>query len=323
MGAKLFRIILAVFITAFSVVNCVPSLAASLVASPSEQCNYLLSGEIENGDLAKIKSINPRTFHALCLNSLGGNYIAALDIAEYLIQNSIETVLDRNSDCFSACAIIFMAGSVIEEVPLPKKKMHISARLGFHAPYILPKKDTYTSSDVQLAYSVGLNATARMMALGAINGERVGLLSNDLILALLKKGPGELLMIDRVAKAKALSIHLFGHPRVQWNLRSICNACYNFNKSYQFSWATSESCSEQQAQNVKQKQLTKQTKQLWFSDFGAEAASYCVAKLTQQQDSKFELTMAKGYFGADDAAGITFLPVADDDGLPPDFPIGR
>lgn len=70
-------------------------------------------------DLTKIKRID--------LSSFGGKLFYAMAIAEIVRNNNIETFVNAGQYCFSACAIIFQAGT--------KRIAHPSARFMYHYVY--------------------------------------------------------------------------------------------------------------------------------------------------------------------------------------------
>ena len=73
--------------------------------------------------------------------------------------------MDKDEECYSSCALIFMGGSTAEDGYLPLRSMHLRATLGFHAPYVLPQDANYSKEIVQAAYASGLQAVGRMMTL--------------------------------------------------------------------------------------------------------------------------------------------------------------
>ena len=102
---------------------------------PAEKvpCHYQLTGPIEAGDAQKLKDLillQGRT--TLCLNSRGGSFEEAMTIATQLMANAIGTKLEPGSECLSACAIVFMAGSIeYFEVGLYSwRHMHATSKFG-------------------------------------------------------------------------------------------------------------------------------------------------------------------------------------------------
>lgn len=126
-------------------------------------CNVELRGEISRGDLEILKT----TFsdfdglgynhYTICLDSPGGNYLESIKIADWISDNGIGTVLPKGAECLSACAIIFMSGSLNTESDIGiinARYMHPQARLGFHAPYILLDNRSYDASEVEKAFTI-------------------------------------------------------------------------------------------------------------------------------------------------------------------------
>lgn len=305
--------------------------AAVLTPGPAPHCDWLLDGPTERGDLDKIKSRVKRG-QRLCLNGPGGAYAEALDIAEFLINASVTTVLDRNARCYSACAIIFMSGSEFEELLLPKRKMHITARLGFHAPYIALSDGSYPPEHVAVAYDEGLRAVARMMTLGTKwNGSSLlrtdlegGVFPRWLILELLKRGSSEVFAIDRLSRARALSIELLGASAIEWNYETACNACQNFHRWSGDDWKPVQSCLAKQHEPAQTRQLGPKGVEVRFSGFGGEGAYMCVVRLKATSSKKTELLIYPQFVTEDDFPlnEVLFTKVDTQFGLPPGMRLG-
>ncbi|WP_018185177.1 hypothetical protein [Kaistia granuli] len=254
--------------------------AAQVTQVDRPACKYLLKGEIAKGDLEELQATEIKYGDSLCLESDGGSYQAGLNIAEYLVGRGIYTVIDRKSHCFSSCAIIFMAGSESEEgIQLSLRRMHITAQLGFHAPYVLPPVTSYTSEHIKAAYAVGLDAVARMMTLGQnAYGLGEGHIPNRVILELLKKGPDEVYLVDTVLKSAELDIQLFGVPKARWAPPEACNACIVRNGGF----STTDACDR--ARTAPSRRVDKKTVEYTFNGFGAEGASSCVVRVRSEGD---------------------------------------
>lgn len=87
------------------------------------------------------------------LSSIGGDFDAALEIAQTVRERGFTTFVERGETCLSACAIIFMAGFEFGDgvdVQANRRSRFIEwpARLGFHSPYI--RDDSITFSDKAL-----------------------------------------------------------------------------------------------------------------------------------------------------------------------------
>lgn len=88
----------------------------------------LITGEIEQGDEVKFRKIALEHSNALVvLESPGGAVGPALEIGRAISISGFPTAVLGDSYCTSACALIWMAGSV--------RGLSEDARLGFHASY--------------------------------------------------------------------------------------------------------------------------------------------------------------------------------------------
>lgn len=192
-------------------------------------CNIRLTGDIEAGDLNKLKSAissfqdfsEPR----LCLNSPGGSYAEALAIVDLLAEKTVGTALEPKAQCVSACAIIFMGGTAAWKGQL-NRFMHTSSTLAFHSPNIAGANAH--AADQQLisrAYAEGIKAVRRLIEIGR---RRVpNFFPNELLEEMLIKGADELYAVDTVGKVIRYRIHLYGAVAPRFDERAFCNACAN------------------------------------------------------------------------------------------------
>lgn len=106
-------------------------------------CTHMMRGEITAGDAERLQAIiaklgqqdNDDNNFIICMNSLGGNLEEGIRIGRIIHENFFGTYVPKNSSCFSACAVAFMFGRVgFWEFAVTYRKMHVTARLGFHAP---------------------------------------------------------------------------------------------------------------------------------------------------------------------------------------------
>lgn len=192
-----------------------------------------LEGRITKGDLDRLKAIGddpslktfkPHQSHTvLHLNSDGGNLKEGLNIVDHIIGGSVSTVLDANARCFSACALIFMAGNYVYRDVHIRRSMHVTASLGFHAPYVRVETD--------FGYNKAIRQLARMFKLFDKQGysaDAKPLMRQSLQLALLSKGPDEELNIDTIDKAGKWDIELFGYRQPGKITRQhLWSACVN------------------------------------------------------------------------------------------------
>lgn len=199
-------------------------------------CNLTLDGAIEDGDLDRLKAAIAKQradrfsqVPRLCLNSPGGSYNEGLDIAAHLMENSIGTAIPAGSECYSACAIIFMGGTYPWKGEL-NRYLHVAGVLGFHAPYIPDSggDQKVDDSQVRLAFSEGIRAMSAFMQLGV--GNAVKRIVPELMQEMMAQGPSEFFFVDTVGKAIRFRIHIYGVTDVPAvDNTGVCNACVNMN----------------------------------------------------------------------------------------------
>jgi hypothetical protein len=231
-------------------------------------CNLRLIGEIQNGDLATLvrnrvrlqKLLNERfqsdsgslaelwasRSPVLCLNSNGGSYIEGLKIAEFLLSKSesddfqMTTYVEAGSNCFSACALIFLAGKRIDRggERMPARYVHVGGRVGFHAPYLDPSKmddKQYAKTEISQSYRMAVDGINRAIELfnyrieggTGINEDGKPWVSGSLFVEMLSRGPNELFLIDTVGKAGRWGIGLLGIRSMRFPGNSLQKTCEN------------------------------------------------------------------------------------------------
>ncbi|MBE1706729.1 MULTISPECIES: hypothetical protein [Mesorhizobium] len=290
--------------------------AANIHHIGSATCTYGLSGDIALGDLESLTESGIRGGDKLCLDSEGGSFVVGLDIAEWLVSRDIETVLVADAKCYSACALIFMGGSDWEEIYLPRRRMHVSAKLGFHAPYLVLPRANFTSEDITSAYAIGLRAVARMMKLGEDRGGE-GFIANRVILELLSKGPSELYYVDNVLKANELGIALDGVQKPMWTERDACNACIVKNEG-----RAVEGVCEQPATASK---IGKSTTQFVFNGFAGEGAYSCAVRTEKHKDGVVSAKIVQTFIPGEElgSGNLPFVELVNSDSLSPSRSLGK
>ncbi|SUZ33551.1 hypothetical protein ROE7235_03323 [Roseibaca ekhonensis] len=203
-------------------------------------CDIHIYGQIKKGDLEKLKGIAD-TYHqvdklaykrninalaefwprTVCLDSPGGSYTEGVNIA-LEVNNYFATRLLPNSNCLSACALIFMSGTLIhpdhvlfkhyEEAcysncegwkPEPKRTMSPSSVLGFHAPYVnFDGKKTVSTEVVQEINQSLLRVSSFLQA------ETKNNFPPELASEMMSKGPDEVYYIDEVGQLTSWRIDL-------------------------------------------------------------------------------------------------------------------
>jgi hypothetical protein len=177
-----------------------------------------LQGRIEFGDFEKFRQTLNGTV-TLVLNSVGGNLNEAQRIMDLLVTPPSGIKIDgayipQNGICYSACAFIYMHAGYGKPAAL---KMHYSAKLGFHAPWLenLDNSRLYAAQDIVDTFALGQTTIKELTKHGRIPLE--------LLLNFLDKGPHELFLIDTIYKALRLGILVGGFydyklygPKVDW-----------------------------------------------------------------------------------------------------------
>ena len=242
-GRKLLTAVIALACAGFSTIvaasrvlsaEFVPVRVASENLGLPGTCEFRLEGEIFPGDLKKM----PRKPEGLCLNSPGGNFSEGLSIAKYIMDSGIPTVLEPGSECLSACAFIFLAGSIKgSNAWQPARQMHAKSKLGFHAPFInpawLPSKGL-KPEDVVEAHRAARKSTHKLIDLFVRSSYAAGVSKNvlwvppSLIRAALEQGPSDFFYVDTIGKVGNFRIDLEGMPLTKRNdVKDYSNLCRN------------------------------------------------------------------------------------------------
>jgi len=120
---------------------------------------------------------------------------------------SVETVVDAGAECYSACAIAFMGGSITGEEGLSMRSRTIvpGGKIGFHAPYLnLPNGD-YKKVDVELAYQVAMQTVGDLIS----NASKLGI-PTSFLPEILKTDANNLVRITQVDDAGKLDVAVAG-----------------------------------------------------------------------------------------------------------------
>ena len=89
----------------------------------------LVLGETKGADVAVIKQhLEDDAIDGLILKGPGGSLSAGYAIADLVADYKLSTTVSANTDCASACSLIFSAGNV--------RIMESGSRLGFHLPFL-------------------------------------------------------------------------------------------------------------------------------------------------------------------------------------------
>lgn len=177
-----------------------PTKAAEIKYVATANCDIQLSGRIEPGDSDKLKKLLyvkdatknspaegwmvdrdtpkgrlvPNDGAQLCLRSEGGNFAEAVKLIKLILGyvpkagfGGLATVVEANSQCLSACALVFMAGRVhrgdgyMESL----RFIHPTAKLGFHGPFNQSETESKDPQLLARAQQAGVNAVADLVEL--------------------------------------------------------------------------------------------------------------------------------------------------------------
>ncbi|CUH75017.1 hypothetical protein [Tropicibacter naphthalenivorans] len=130
-------------------------------------CTLSLNGEIARGDAQEVGFFLEDYGllgggQRLCLNSAGGSFADAVQIAQRLVAQGIGTAVAEGAVCNGACALAFIGGT---SAGAPDRRLHPGGRLGFHAPQITDAERAYTRAEVDTAYGVALIALSEVITL--------------------------------------------------------------------------------------------------------------------------------------------------------------
>jgi hypothetical protein len=102
-----------------------------------QACDVVVDGEILKGDFEVfVTRYNNSKFERVCLNSPGGSYFDGIKIARFINDTRISTRVRADGECYSACAIIFMAGiTEVGDFEYRDRTLEPGGTIGFHAPY--------------------------------------------------------------------------------------------------------------------------------------------------------------------------------------------
>ena len=216
---------------------CRISLSGPIVAGDSERLrraveSLIRAGEWEGLDTNMSDSWSTEDWR-LCLDSPGGSLEEAARMAEYMVEAGIGTVLAPGVSCLSSCAMVFMLGHA-NHYASPgsiNRRMHYSARLGFHAPWLpLDGIEALSRAQAQGAIAALNQAVGVILRLSntQIAGQPPAIPPDLLERAYAHGEPDSFFEIDSIAWAGRAAIPVFGF---EWPSRidaaAAIHACTN------------------------------------------------------------------------------------------------
>jgi hypothetical protein len=135
-----------------------------------------LSGEIQVGDARKLSDFIseklPKYYPSsgssitLSLNSEGGSFEEGIALLNLAKEHAIETVVEGDSRCISACALAFLGGTGVNDGSLffTSRTVYPGGELGFHAPSLdLTGESLVPVELMQDSYAQALAALGSLM----------------------------------------------------------------------------------------------------------------------------------------------------------------
>ena len=211
--------------------------AGELIATPgSEECDFLFSGEVQNGDALKIQEGIPSTYSGttLCLDSPGGNLAEGTKMFHAIWgKDSVATRVQSEAECQSACALAFLGGSLVigtGAVRSQNAMIEPGAVLGFQSPrLVLSGDDVHRASEVADAYALALTDVSEIFKLTQVQQNGVSGMSDLLFSKILETPPSSTYDIDTIGTASLAGIQVSGvpTPELSWDrLTNVCDTAY-------------------------------------------------------------------------------------------------
>lgn len=221
----------------------VASLAHSAEIRRIGDIEIQLDGRIDLGDADRLENIliaiqNENTgfivVPTLMLNSKGGSFIEGLRIGRLLREYGASTLVRSNAECYSACAIAFLGGTMFYPASGPgiSRRLEIGGTIGFHGYYINPDADRLIRTTVLQPY-LGFELSKALASMLAGYAAQMNV-SSDWIEKTLARGPAELHLVSTIGDVLDLGIDIESPPRVSLIDRSqavnICNHATSYRR---------------------------------------------------------------------------------------------
>jgi len=133
--------------------------AAEFFILPNSK-TLLMMGETIPSDVASLsKYIEKGEVDSLMLKGPGGSLEAGYAIADLVLEHQLNVTIPANTDCASACSLIFAAGTT--------RAMESGTKIGFHLPFI-DLGTGYGSSQVIEDYCASISASSDQSLRGLI-----------------------------------------------------------------------------------------------------------------------------------------------------------
>lgn len=316
--------------------------AAEITISNAANCSINLSGPVAEGDAEKLSTLADRlglsrerldmmpdnSNQAICLDSPGGSYLESRKLMAFINERGLATRISSEAECYSACALVFMAGRLRwYEGEGPARYLHVKGLLGFHAPYFQGEESrSYTADELLVTSVTSAAIISDLIRFGMVQSifESRPSISMSLIGELLATGPNELMMVDTVEDVARWGISIEGNSaRSLPSKNALVQACINFqswsldlaSKPVTYEYYTEERAGVLHGRNRK----------FLYVDTGGMAARYCLVEIPNEPSDGLSICSYDGFsgigFGRCDEGWASWMPWWHS--LPPNLSISR
>lgn len=271
------------------VIFTVACLAASRMGHAAEirrigDIDIQLDGQIDLGDANKLENIliAIQNEHAgfivvptLALNSKGGSFIEGLLIGRLLRKYGASTLVRSNAECFSACAIAFLGGTMfyVASGPGISRRLEIGGTIGFHGYYVNPDTNRLIRATALEPY-LGFELSKVLASMLAGYAAQMNV-SSDWVEKTLARGPAELHLVSTIGDVLDLGIDIESSSRVSLIDRSqavnVCNHATSYRRPLspkgrnENGEASVRKLSALEAKKVFLQHIAEHTRLTWFS----------------------------------------------------------
>lgn len=200
-----------------------------------------LTGPLEPGDSDKLHDAlkalerlggNGGELATIELDSRGGALEEGLRIGRLFRRFGVTTIVRKNAQCLSACALAFLGGATVAAAKIvPSRRLEIGGQLGFHAFYAGQEEQSIASRAKGVAE--GRAASALIIAYAVEMGADPGLLARALV-----NPPEDVTYVIRVSEFVGLNICPVGLARPQSPLiTQAANLCSNATAGLLVRWS--------------------------------------------------------------------------------------
>ena len=182
----------------------------------SDETIIYAKGIFEKGDTEKLKEIIDKIGYnafsigsnscTISFNSKGGDYIEGIKLGTYIRENCIETIVEKDNVCYSACAFAFLGGSGYTKHagPCPNRRLEYGGQLGFHS--------FYSESEKLISVNEGLSSGRILTALAYEYFNELGL-DSKFLTKVFSKEHDNITMINTLSLINKLEITIENVPQ--------------------------------------------------------------------------------------------------------------